>query len=119
VSNHLALDLVDLISLAKNLLADKLSNTQVETDVLDFVLARFRAIYQEQDIAVDVIQAVLARRPTQPADFAARIKGVAHFSSLDSAQSLAAANKRVGNILNKTDEVIPANCNPALLQEPA
>ncbi|WP_416306766.1 glycine--tRNA ligase subunit beta [Neptunicella sp. SCSIO 80796] len=117
--NNLSLDLVDLIELAKNLLLDKLSNDQVDKDVLEFILARFRAIYQEQNISVDVIQAVLARKPTRPADFAARIKGVAHFSSLDGAQSLAAANKRVGNILNKNEEAVPEACNPSLLQEPA
>lgn len=117
--NNLPLDLVDLITLSKDLLADKLSNAKVESDVLDFILARFRAIYQEQNIGIDVIQAVLARKPTRPADFAARIKGVAHFSTLESAQSLAAANKRVGNILNKNAQSIPASCNNDLLQESA
>jgi glycyl-tRNA synthetase beta chain len=64
-------------------------------------LGRFRAYYQEQGISVDVIQAVLANAPTEPLDFEKRIKAVSHFKSLEQAATLAAANKRVGNILAK------------------
>ena len=55
---------------------------------------------------MDVIQAVLARRPTRPADFDARVRAVSHFRTLDSAEALAAANKRVSNILAKADAAI-------------
>ncbi|WP_439328063.1 glycine--tRNA ligase subunit beta [Lonepinella sp. BR2357] len=72
-------------------------------DVVDFMLGRFRAWYQDEGIAVDEIQAVLARRPTRPADFDARVRAVSHFRTLDSAEALAAANKRVSNILAKAD----------------
>jgi glycyl-tRNA synthetase beta chain len=101
VDNQLDLDLEDLVSSSRALFADKLSNESVQQQVVDFVLARFRTWYQEQGVDVDVIQAVLAKRPTRPADFAARVTGVAHFKSLDSAIALAAANKRVANILDK------------------
>lgn len=101
VDNQLDLDLEDLVSSSRALFADKLSNDAVQQQVVDFVLARFRTWYQEQSVDVDVIQAVLAKRPTRPADFAARVTGVAHFKSLDSAIALAAANKRVANILDK------------------
>ncbi|POY42752.1 glycine--tRNA ligase subunit beta [Avibacterium endocarditidis] len=79
------------------------SNKNVVKDVVDFMLGRFRAWYQEEGIAVDVIQAVLARRPTRPADFDARVRAVAHFRTLDAAEALAAANKRVSNILAKAE----------------
>ena len=75
-------------------------------EVVDFMLGRFRAWYQDEGIAVDVIQAVLARRPTRPADFDARVRAVSHFRTLDSAEALAAANKRVSNILAKADAAI-------------
>ena len=88
------------------LFGDKLTNQNVVTDVVDFMLGRFRAWYQDEGIAVDVIQAVLARRPTRPADFDARVRAVSHFRTLDSAEALAAANKRVSNILAKADAAI-------------
>lgn len=113
------LDLTDLIAKAHELLADKLTNRNVEADVLDFMLGRFRAWYQDEGHSVDVIQAVLARRPTQPADFDKRVKAVSHFRSLDAAESLAAANKRVGNILAKFDGELAASIDRSLLVESA
>ena len=87
-------------------------------EVVDFMLGRFRAWYQDEGIAVDVIQAVLARRPTRPADFDARVRAVSHFRTLDSAEALAAANKRVANILAKAEGDIGA-IDVALCVEPA
>ena len=87
-------------------------------EVVDFMLGRFRAWYQDEGIAVDVIQAVLARRPTRPADFDARVRAVSHFRTLDSAEALAAANKRVANILAKAEGDIGA-VDVALCIEPA
>ncbi|MGF1739252.1 glycine--tRNA ligase subunit beta [Photobacterium satsumensis] len=113
------LDLVNLIGKARELLADKLTNHNVEAEVIDFMLGRFRAWYQDEGHSVDVIQAVLARRPTLPADFDKRVKAVSHFRSLDAAESLAAANKRVGNILAKFDGELSAEINRDLLVEDA
>jgi glycyl-tRNA synthetase beta chain len=101
IEKDLALDLADLVNASINSYGDKLSNENTAADVIDFVMGRFRAYYQEQGISVDVIQAVLANKPTKPLDFDKRIKAVSYFRSLDEAQSLAAANKRVGNILAK------------------
>lgn len=117
VEKQLDLDLTDLVSKAAALYGDKLTNAAVVTDVVDFLLARFRASYQDDGIAVDVILAVLARRPTRPADFDARVKAVAQFRTLDEAAALAAANKRVGNILAKAEGAIPAEINESLLQD--
>ncbi|MBL1379380.1 glycine--tRNA ligase subunit beta [Zobellella iuensis] len=113
------LDLVVLIEQARALYGDKLSNARVADEVLDFMLGRFRAWYQDLGYGVDVIQAVLARRPTRPADFDARVRAVSAFRQLEAAAALAAANKRVGNILAKFDGDIPAEVNPALLQDEA
>lgn len=113
------LDLTVLIAKAKALLGDKLTNANVEDDVLEFMLGRFRAWYQDQGFSVDIIQAVLARRPTKPLDFDQRVKAVSHFRELDAAESLAAANKRVGNILAKFDGELKADIDLSLLQEDA
>ena len=113
------LDLVDLVAKAKSLFGDRLTNEAVEHDVIEFMLGRFRAWYQDEGFSVDVIQAVLARRPTKPADFDQRVKAVSHFRELEAAEALAAANKRVGNILAKFAGQLPAEVDLALLQEPA
>ena len=119
VEKQLDLDLLDLVHKAAELYGSKLSNAKVADEVIDFVLARFRASYQEEGIEVDVVQAVLARRPTRPADFDRRVKAVSHFRSLDAAAALAAANKRVSNILAKFDGSLNASVNAALLQDAA
>jgi glycyl-tRNA synthetase beta chain len=101
IEKKLPLDINTLIKESVGLYGDKLSNENVNVQVVDFILGRFRAYYQEQGISVDVIQAVLANAPTEPLDFEKRIKAVSHFKSLEQAATLAAANKRVGNILAK------------------
>ncbi|MBF9001059.1 glycine--tRNA ligase subunit beta [Vibrio nitrifigilis] len=111
------LDLVDLIAKTKSLLGDRLTNANVESDVLDFMLGRFRAWYQDEGFSVDIIQAVLSRHPTKPTDFDQRVKAVSHFRDLDAAEALAAANKRVGNILAKFDGELAKEIDLALLQE--
>ncbi|EOU2464421.1 glycine--tRNA ligase subunit beta [Vibrio navarrensis] len=113
------LDLVDLVAKAKSLFGDRLTNENVEQDVIEFMLGRFRAWYQDEGFSVDIIQAVLARRPTKPADFDQRVKAVSHFRELDAAESLAAANKRVGNILAKFEGELPTEIELSLLQEDA
>ena len=118
VEKNLPLDLEDLVKKSAALFGDKLTNQNVVADVVDFMLGRFRAWYQDEGIAVDVIQAVLARRPTRPADFDARVRAVSHFRTLDSAEALAAANKRVSNILAKADTAI-GEINLTACVEPA
>ncbi|MFV0449686.1 MAG: glycine--tRNA ligase subunit beta [Vibrio sp.] len=113
------LDLVDLVAKAKSLFGARLTNESVEQDVIEFMLGRFRAWYQDEGFSVDIIQAVLARRPTKPADFDQRVKAVSHFRELDAAESLAAANKRVGNILAKFEGELPTEIELSLLQEDA
>ncbi|HHZ8353688.1 TPA: glycine--tRNA ligase subunit beta [Morganella morganii] len=112
------LDLETLTQEAVRLYGDKLTNANVVTDVVDFMLGRFRAWYQEQGFAIDTIQAVLARRPTRPADFDARMKAVTHFRTLDEAAALAAANKRVSNILSKSDDALNDTVLASLMNAP-
>ncbi|MFP1770140.1 glycine--tRNA ligase subunit beta [Lonsdalea quercina] len=117
VEKQLPLDLQTLTEEAVRLYGDKLTNANVVDDVIEFMLGRFRAWYQEEGHTIDTIQAVLARRPTRPADFDARVKAVSHFRSLEQAVALAAANKRVSNILAKSTESLNDSVQAALLKE--
>jgi glycyl-tRNA synthetase beta chain len=119
VEKKLPLDLVTLTEEAARLYGQKLTNANVVDDVVDFMLGRFRAWYQEEGHSVDTIQAVLARRPTKPADFDARMKAVSHFRTLPEAATLAAANKRVSNILAKSTEVLADRVHASVLKEAA
>ena len=117
VEKNLNLDLQTLTEEAARLYGDKLTNAGVVDDVIDFMLGRFRAWYQEEGHAVDTIQAVLARRPTKPADFDARMKAVSYFRTLEAAAALAAANKRVSNILAKSTEKLQDGVRASVLKE--
>lgn len=119
VEKKLPLDLVTLTEEAARLYGQKLTNANVVDDVVEFMLGRFRAWYQEEGHSVDTIQAVLARRPTKPADFDARVKAVSHFRTLPEAAALAAANKRVSNILAKSTEVLGDHVHASVLKEAA
>jgi len=119
IENDLALDLHTLLEFAakhfnKDVKAGKAINTTV-----DFILERLRTYYLSQDVKPDVFESVFSQRPTQPNDFNARLLAVNTFRQLAEAESLAAANKRISNILKKTDEKIPDTVNDALLEDSA
>ena len=119
VEKNLPLDLQTLTEEAVRLYGSKLTNAKVVDEVVEFMLGRFRAWYQEEGHAVDTIQAVLARRPTKPADFDARVKAVSHFRPLEAAAALAAANKRVSNILAKSTETLNDSVRASVLKDAA
>ncbi len=73
-------------------------------EVFDFLLERFRAWYLDEGISSDVFQSVFSLKPQRPLDFNQRIMAVHHFSELPESEALAAANKRVSNLLSKLDE---------------
>ncbi len=117
IEKELNLDIRPLIGFAAKLYADKLTNTNVVNDVVEYILGRFKAYYQESGIGADIVQSVLATGVTNLFDFDKRIKAVEKFKTLNEAESLAASNKRVGNILAKA-EGNPA-FNESLLKEEA
>ncbi len=87
-------------------------------EVFDFVMDRLRAYYAEAAIGTDVFEAVWSRRPTRPLDFHQRVLGLKAFQALDSAQALAVANKRIGNILRKSEDPPAPEVATDLLAEP-
>jgi glycyl-tRNA synthetase beta chain len=123
VEKRLNLDLRTLIKASletfagQGIVLDELGLVPVA--VLEFMLERFRAWYQSQSIAVEVFLAVRALAPGAPLDFDQRVKAVNHFLTLPEAADLAAANKRVSNILEKSGVNMTRRVNPDLLREPA
>jgi glycyl-tRNA synthetase beta chain len=87
--------------------------------VLDYMVERFRAWYEEESIPVEVFRAVSAHNLSRPLDIHRRVQAVHAFSVLPEAQALAAANKRVANILGKLDDSHKfSDVNADLLCEP-
>ncbi|MBW4935055.1 glycine--tRNA ligase subunit beta [Marinobacter sp. F4206] len=97
-----------------------LTEQNTASTVVDYMLERFRAHYDELGIGAEVYLAVHARRPTRPLDFDRRVKAVEAFRQLPEAQALAGANKRVSNILTKQGgDQVGETVNSDLLQDPA
>jgi glycyl-tRNA synthetase beta chain len=103
VENNLSTDLRSCLELA---VAQYPANTLAAgtaEQVLDYMIERFRAWYEEDNIPAEVFKAVSARGLSQPLDIHRRVHAVHAFSQLPQAPALAAANKRVANILGKLD----------------
>jgi glycyl-tRNA synthetase beta chain len=119
IEQRLDIDLLEMLEHSAETNTGLFDNPHVITQVFDFMMGRLKAYYHDAGVATDTFEAVLAQRPTRPLDFDARLKAVTAFRSLPEAESLAAANKRIGNILKKTEEEIPSTVDTALLQEQA
>ena len=100
--NNLDVTLDQLVDFSLSAYGDVIQD-HVKTcrDANAFLEGRYRAKYEDQGVEVDVIQAVQALSPKSPVDFDKRVNAVNHFRNLPEAQALAAANKRVANILAK------------------
>ena len=109
------LDVNDLIQTAFASFPQGLLNDKTPAEVADFMQARL-AVLLQNDYPQDIIAAVLAKRPGRLNDLAARLDAVAAFKTLPEAAALAAANKRVQNLLKKADAELGA-VNEALLQQ--
>ena len=96
-----------------------LSISDTFTQVMAFLNSRYRAMYTEQGVSVDTIQAVQAINPHMPLDFDQRIRAVQAFSELSQASMLADSNKRVANILAKSEVSVADTVDEALLSESA
>lgn len=87
--------------------------------VRDFIFDRLAGSLREQGYSAQEVDAVLALKPQRLSDVGQRLAAVRAFQALPEAPSLAAANKRVGNILKKADGPVDATVDAALLREPA
>ncbi|PZO08027.1 MAG: glycine--tRNA ligase subunit beta [Lysobacteraceae bacterium] len=89
------------------------------TELYDFILDRLRSYYADQNVPGTQFDAVADVRPPSLLDFDRRLKAIAEFARLREAASLAAANKRIRNILKKVEGAIPATVDAAKLSDPA
>lgn len=119
VERRLPLDLQDLLEQARANYSSLPEGDTVVAQVLAYMIERFRAWYEEAGIPVQVFQAVSARNISVPLDFDARVKAVHRFYKLPEAEALAAANKRVSNILAKQAQTPPEHLDAKLLKEAA
>ncbi len=121
IKRELDLDLRDLIAFSHSSFNGTLKTTDIEIKVLDYMSERLRAMYAEDSVATETFNAVHAKKLSHPLDIQKRVQAVHHFTQLPEAASLAAANKRVSNILSKSADGIniSTTVDPVLLQEEA
>ncbi|NIJ70786.1 glycine--tRNA ligase subunit beta [Xanthomonas sp. 60] len=95
-------------------------NVQADVgELYDFILERLRGYYADKGVPAAHFSAVAELKPASLYDFDRRVDAIGTFAALPEAPALAAANKRIGNILRKADVEIPGQIDPALLQEDA
>ncbi|MBC7983285.1 MAG: glycine--tRNA ligase subunit beta, partial [Candidatus Obscuribacterales bacterium] len=122
IERQLAVDLTALIANAVKL-QPVTAKENVAVEVYEYIMERLRGYYLEStsDIAIttEMFDAVLANRPSSPLDFDRRLRALHEFLQLSDAQSLAAANKRIGNILRKSGQASFGQVDSKLLRDPA
>lgn len=101
IEKQLDVDLAELISMTIAQYGDKIDSQGLAEQVQDFIFDRLRARYEDAGVDVAVYQAVRAVHPMSPLDFEQRVQAVQNFRALPEAAALAAANKRVSNLLGK------------------
>ena len=119
IENNLSINLKDLLQQASAAYGDKLKTADFVEEVIDYIFDRLKAYYQDQKIPPGVIDAVLSCKPMVLTDLDRRIQAVNEFLSHDSAIALAAANKRISNILKKQEQPVSGEIAEGLLQESA
>jgi glycyl-tRNA synthetase beta chain len=119
VEKELQVDLVELLRTAYAQFAAVPNVADSTQAIYEFCMDRLRGLLRERGYSTGEIDAVLALNPTRLNDIVARLDAVREFSALSEAASLAAANKRISNILKKSDGAPVGGVQPALLIEAA
>ncbi|MFZ7337174.1 glycine--tRNA ligase subunit beta [Comamonas jiangduensis] len=117
VEKNLPLELHALLKSTVPAFGDKITDATVQLQ--DFFFDRLSVSLREQGYTAQEVEAVLALRPQRLSDVQKRLEAVRVFAALPEAQALAAANKRVGNILKKSESEVSAQVDQALLVEQA
>ncbi|MDR6092738.1 glycine--tRNA ligase subunit beta [Stenotrophomonas sp. SORGH_AS_0321] len=118
IESGFELDLRALLAQANTALAPRSVQAEV-AELYDFIIERLRGYYADKGVPASQFNAVAELKPASLYDFDRRIDAIGTFAALPEAPALAAANKRIGNILRKADIEIPGQIDPALLQEDA
>lgn len=119
IENELDLDLLHLVKISAEQHDKSIKAHAAESAVVEFMLDRLNAYYLDKGIRADVLDAVISTKPTKPMDINHRLLAVDTFRQLAAAESLAAANKRISNILKKVEGKLPEAIDEKLLQEAA
>lgn len=119
LESKIDLNISELIEHAVTTMPSELDTSKVKQSLQEFITERMRRYFLEQDITADTLAAVIAVQSNEPLDFKARLEAVIKFRGLTEAESLAAANKRIANILKKHDGEIASEIDNSLLQEEA
>ncbi|MCB1826122.1 MAG: glycine--tRNA ligase subunit beta [Candidatus Competibacteraceae bacterium] len=119
IEGELDLNLLTLLEHAASQFEPAVRARSAMEAVFDFIVERLRGYYLDQQVRSDTFEAVLECRPRRPLDFDRRVRAVGAFRDRPEAASLAAANKRIRNILRKVDTVLPFEVRPDLLTEVA
>lgn len=106
IENGLDLDVVELLDAALAQFSHQFDKAETRNKVIGFIFDRLKGYCLDQGFSNDEFEAVLAVNPTRPFDFWLRIKAVQSFRALPEAESLAAANKRIINILKKSEQAV-------------
>ncbi|WP_017938979.1 glycine--tRNA ligase subunit beta [Zestomonas thermotolerans] len=118
IEKQLDLDIPAAIAFAVQQYGAKVKAAGLAEQVQEFIFDRLRARYEDEGIDVAVYQAVRAVNPGSPLDFDQRVQAVQAFRRLPEAEALAAANKRVSNLLGKVEGEIPANVEAHYFETP-
>jgi glycyl-tRNA synthetase beta chain len=118
IEKQLDLDLMDCLKQAATLYTHAFDIQQTTDTTFDYMMDRLHKYYLDQGTAGHVFDAVFARRPSRPLDFDRRIRAVTEFNCLAAAEHLAAANKRIRNILKQSAADTGSAINESLLEDP-
>ncbi|MGA6097801.1 glycine--tRNA ligase subunit beta [Stutzerimonas marianensis] len=112
VEKQLDLDLVQAVNFAIGQFGSQVKAAGLDEQVLEFIFDRLRARYEDEGIDVASYLSVRAVKPASALDFDQRVQAVQAFRQLPEAEALAAANKRVSNLLSKFEAKLPATVEP-------
>ncbi len=115
IENQLDIDIVELIRFALDQYPHEFDKRQIMQSLVDFVFDRLKGYCLDRGYSADEFEAVISVKPQKPLDFMQRLQAVKAFRQLPEAASLAAANKRIINILKKSDTQ-PADTINALIE---
>lgn len=108
IENGITLDVVELLDAALDQFSHSFNKAEIRQKLIDFIFDRLKGYCLDQGYSSDEFEAVLAVNPTRPLDFMLRLRAVQAFRALPEAESLAAANKRIINILKKSEQSVVA-----------
>jgi len=117
IEKDVAIDLASLVAVAKPAFGEQI--TDASGALIEFIYDRLAGSLREQGFSTQAVDAVMALKPQRLSDVSKRLQAVRAFAELPESPALAAANKRIGNILKKAEGVVSDEVSSALLQESA